>query len=72
MNKIVSISLVLLVCASMFCAVALNTVSADENYEDHSEEYGDENNPWDIKKALFPTTTTVMKIAQEIKTHKFF
>jgi len=47
MNKIISISLVLLVCASMFCAVALNCVSADENYEDHSEEYGDENNPWE-------------------------
>ena len=54
MNKIISISLVLLVCASMFCAVALNSVSADENYEDLSEEYGDENNPWDLEEGIVP------------------
>ena len=54
MNKIISVSLVLLVCASMFCAVALNSVSADENYEDHSQEFGDENNPWDIEDGTVP------------------
>ena len=54
MNKIVSISLVLLVCASMFCAVALNSVSADANYEDNSEGYGDENNPWDLEEGIVP------------------
>ena len=31
----------------MFCAVALNCISADENYEDHIEEFGDDNNPWE-------------------------
>ena len=41
MNEIVSISIVLLIFASMFCAVALNTVSADENYVDNSYENGD-------------------------------
>ncbi|MCJ7713317.1 hypothetical protein MUO66_02520 [Candidatus Bathyarchaeota archaeon] len=54
MNKIVSVSLILLVCASMFCSVALNCVSADEYYEDHNEEYGDENNPWDIEEGIVP------------------
>ena len=54
MNKIVSVSLVLLVCASMFCAVALNCVSADEYCEDHSEEFGDDNNPWDIEDGSVP------------------
>ena len=41
MNKIVSISLILLICASMFCALTLNTVLADENYIDNSYENGD-------------------------------
>ena len=41
MNKIVSISIVLLVFASMFCAVALNNVSVGENYIDNSYENAD-------------------------------
>ena len=54
MKKIVGVLLTVVVFASMFCALTLNTVSADENYMDHSEEYGDENNPWDLEEGIVP------------------
>lgn len=54
MKKIVGVSLLLLVFASIFCTLTINGVSADENYQDHSEEYGDENNPWNLEDGIVP------------------
>ncbi|MCW4015192.1 MAG: hypothetical protein NWF06_02370 [Candidatus Bathyarchaeota archaeon] len=41
MKKMVTIAILLLVCATMFGAIMTVSVSADENYIDHSEEYSD-------------------------------
>jgi hypothetical protein len=46
MKKSVSITIMLLVIAGMFGTVLTTTVLADENYNDWSQEVGDENNPW--------------------------
>ena len=46
MKKIVSIAIMLLVITGMFGTVLTTTVLADENYNDWSQEVGDENNPW--------------------------
>ena len=54
MKKTVGVILTMLVVATVFCSLTLNTVSADENYEDHSKEYGDENNPWDLEEGIVP------------------
>lgn len=54
MKKIVGVLLTVVFFASLFCALTLNTVSADENYEDYSKEYGDENNPWNLEDGDIP------------------
>ena len=41
LKKIVAIAILLLVLASMFGAIMTVSVSADENYNDNSEEYSD-------------------------------
>jgi hypothetical protein len=46
MKKIVSIAILLLVITGMFGAVLTTAALADENYNDWSQELGDENNPW--------------------------
>ena len=46
MKKIVSIAILVLVLTAMFGTVLTTTVLADENYNDWSQELGEENNPW--------------------------
>ena len=46
MKKIVSIAILVLVLTAIFGTVLTTTVLADENYNDISNEYGNENNPW--------------------------
>ena len=41
MKKMVCIAILLLVFASMFCGIVMGSTSGDENYNDHSYEYGD-------------------------------
>jgi hypothetical protein len=54
MKKIVSIAILVLVLTAMFGTVLTTTVLADENYIDHSKEYGDENSPWDEDNGTVP------------------
>jgi hypothetical protein len=53
-KKSIGVLLIMLVFVTVFCSLTLNTVSADENYEDYSKEYGDENNPWDLEEGIVP------------------
>ena len=41
MNKIVGIAILLVLCVSMFGGILTATVSADENYNDYSQENSD-------------------------------
>ena len=43
-----------LVLTAMFGTVLTTTVLADENYIDHSKEYGDENSPWEEDNVTVP------------------
>lgn len=46
MKKKVIITISLLVLATILAGIVTTTVLADENYNDWSQELGDENNPW--------------------------
>jgi hypothetical protein len=46
MKRIVSIAILVLVVTAMFGTVLTTMVLADENYNDWSQENGEENNPW--------------------------
>jgi hypothetical protein len=46
MKRIVSIAILVLVVTATFGTVLTTMVLADENYNDWSQENGEENNPW--------------------------
>ena len=54
MKKIVSIAILVLVLTAMFGTFLTTTVLADENYIDHSKEYGDENSHWEEDNGTVP------------------